>query len=206
VTTDTETRTEVRSETTYEYSDALGQIEITKRDHLGVSLDGAIFNIEIEFANGERGGDSAFEVYNGSRLFTWVHPADDHEPAKVTVTEVRSPDGYTGDSTPQTATVHPTYTRVTKTTTHTITITTTTTTTSVINIDTGEVLSTSSASADAETELDPPVVQEYVDFVEGDRETTMTFVNNPKPSSLTIYKYENGDNTISLPGARFRIR
>ena len=62
VTTETSTRTEVRSNTTYEYSDAIGQITIAKRDNEGKSLDGAIFNIQIEFANGERGGDSAFEV------------------------------------------------------------------------------------------------------------------------------------------------
>lgn len=206
VTTESSTRTEVRSNTEYTYSDAIGQITITKRDNEGVSLDGAIFNIQIEFANGERGGDSAFEVYNGSRLFTYTHPRDDHEPAKITVTEVRAPDGYTGDPTPQTAIVHPTYTRVTKVLTHTITITTTTTTTSVIDIDSGEVLSESSASADAETELDPPVVQEYTDFVEGDRETTMTFVNRPEVSSLTIYKYEKGSYSTPLTGARFRIR
>jgi len=206
VTTETTTRTEVRSSTTYEYSDAIGQVLIAKRDNEGVSLDGAIFNIHVQFANGETAGDSAFEVYNGSRLFTYTHPRDDHEPAVVTVTEVRSPDGYTGSSQPQTATIHPTYTRITKVLTHTITITTTTTTTSVIDIDSGEVLSTSTASADAETELDPPVVQEYTDFIEGDREISLTFVNHPNPCSLTIYKYEKGNYGKALEGARFRIR
>lgn len=68
--TTTSTRTEVRTDTTYEYSDAIGQITICKRDNEGKSLDGAIFNIEIEFANGQKGGDSAFEVYNGSRLLS----------------------------------------------------------------------------------------------------------------------------------------
>ena len=206
VTTETETDTEIRSSTTYECSDAIGQITIAKRDNAGVSLDGAIFNIHIQFANGETGGDSAFEVYNGSRLFTYTHPRDDHEPAVVTVTEVSAPDGYIGDSTPQTATVHPTYTRITKVLTHTITITTTTTTTSVIDIDSGEVLSESSASATAETELNPPIVQEYTDFVEGDRETTLTFINQPNPCSLTIYKYEKGSFSTALSGAKFRIR
>jgi uncharacterized surface anchored protein len=206
VTSESSTRTEVRSNTTYEYSDAIGQITVCKRDNNGVSLDGAIFNIKVEFANGEVGGDSAFEVYNGSRLFTYTHPRDDHEPARVTVTEVRAPDGYTGTTQPQTAIVHPTYTRVTKVSTHTITITTTTTTTSVIDIDSGEVLSESSADAEAETELNPPVVQEHADFIEGDRETTLTFINTPKSSSLTIYKYEKGSYGTALSGARFRIR
>ena len=200
--TTTSTRTEVRGNTTYEYSDAIGQITVAKRDNEGKSLDGAIFNIQIEFANGERGGDSAFEVYNGSRLFTYTHPRDDHDPAKITVTEVRAPDGYIGDPTPQTAIVHPTYTRVTKVTTTTITITTTSTTTT--NIETGEVLA--HVEIDSETELDPPMVQEYTDFIEGDRETTLTFVNTPKPCSLTIYKYEKGSYGIPLNGAKFRIR
>ena len=206
VTTEQSTRTEVRSSTTYEYSDAIGQITVAKRDDEARSLDGAIFRIDIEFANGQRGGTSAFEVYNGSRLFTWTHPRDDNRPARVTVTEVRAPDGYIADPTPKTAIVHPTYTRITKVLTHTITITTTTTTTSVIDIDSGEVLATSSASASAETELNPPTVQEYVDFVAGDRETTLTFVNTPAPCSLTIYKHEKGNYSVALQGARFRVR
>ncbi len=114
VVTETETETVLRSSTEYEYSDAIGQLVIAKRDNEGASLDGAIFDIHIQFANGDEGGDSHWEVYNGSRLFAYTHPRDDHEPAVVTVTEVRPPDGYTGDSTPQTAIVHPTYTRVTK--------------------------------------------------------------------------------------------
>jgi len=200
--TTTSTSSEIRTDTIYEYSDAIGQITIAKRDHEARSLDGAIFNIHIQFANGETGGDSAFEVYNGSRLFTYTHPRGDHEPATITVTEVRAPDGYIGDPTPQTAIVHPTYTRITKVTTTTITITTTTTTTT--NIETGEVLAEVTESA--ETSLDPPMVQEYTDFIEGDRETTLTFVNQPKPCSLTIYKYEKGSYGIPLNGAKFRIR
>jgi len=200
--TTTDTRTEIRTDATYEYSDAIGQVTICKRDNENKSLDGAIFNIEIEFANGQKGGDSAFEVYNGSHLFTYTHPRDDHEPAKIKVTEVRSPEGYTGTTTPQTAIVHPTYTRITKVTTTTITITTTTTTTT--NIETGQVLA--KVSSDAETELDPPMVQEYTDFIEGDRETTLTFINHPNPCSLTIYKYEKGNYSKALAGARFRIR
>ncbi|MDL2232060.1 hypothetical protein LJC63_00580 [Ruminococcaceae bacterium OttesenSCG-928-L11] len=200
--TDTSTETEVRITEEYTYSDAIGQITICKRDDKGVSLDGAIFNIKVEFANGEVGGDSAFEVYNGSRLFTYTHPADDHEPARITVTEVRAPDGYTGTNQPQTAIVHPTYTRVTKVTTATITITTTTTT--VVDIDTGEILAESEAKA--ETETSPPIVKEHTDFIEGDREMTLTYVNTPKSSSLTIYKYEKGSYSTPLAGARFRIR
>ena len=202
-TTETTTDTEVRITEEYDYSDAIGQITIAKRDDQGASLDGAIFNIHIQFANGETGGDSAFEVYNGQRLFTYTHPRDDHEPATITVTEVRPPDGYTmGTAQPQTAIVHPTYTRVTRVTTATITITTTTTT--VVDIDSGEVLA--EASATAETQTNPPVVKEHADFIEGDRETVLTFVNYPNPCSLTIYKYEKGSYNTPLSCARFRIR
>ncbi|MDL2232164.1 hypothetical protein LJC63_01105 [Ruminococcaceae bacterium OttesenSCG-928-L11] len=204
VTTEETTTTEVRSSTEYEYSDAIGQITITKRDDEGNSLDGAIFRIDIEFADGSRGGTGAFEVYNGSRLFTWTHPRDDCEPAKVTVTEIYCPPGYIMDSTPKTAIVHPTYTRITKVLTHTITITTTTTTTSVIDIDSGEVLAESSASASAETELNPPTVQEYTDFIEGDRETDLTFVNVQQSAELIIFKYRSGTN-VPLAGAKFEV-
>jgi len=206
VETVTETRTEVRSNTTFEYSDAIGQITVSKRDHQGNSLDGAIFSIEVEFANGERAGTSAFEVYNGSRLFTWTHPANDHRPARVTVTEVTPPYGFSHDPAPQTAWVHPTYTRITKVTTHTITITTTHVTSTVIDIDSGAVLSSSTASDSSQTELNPPVVQEYADFVAGDRNVTLTFANEPLSMSLTLYKYSKGDLTQALEGARFRIR
>ena len=198
--TTTSTRTEVRGSTDYEYSDAIGQITIAKRDDEGKSLDGAIFRIDIEFANGQRGGTGAFEVYNGSRLYTWTHPADDHEPAKVTVTEIYCPPDYVMDSTPKTAIVHPTYTRVTKVTTTTITITTTSTTTT--NIETGEVLA--QVEVDSETSLDPPMVQEYTDFIEGDRETTLTFVNMIKSAELIIFKYRTGVGT-PLQGAQFEV-
>ena len=204
VTTESSTRTEIRSTTEYEYADGIGQITIAKRDQDGKSLDGAIFNIVVEFANGDKGGDSAFEIYNGSRLFTYTHPIDDYSPARVTVTEVRPPDGYIADPTPKTAIVHPTYTRITKILTHTITITTTTTTSTTIDIESGEVLSESEASADSETELDPPTVQEYTDFIEGDRETTLTFVNNVKAAELVIFKYTTGKGT-PLRGAQFEV-
>ena len=63
----------------------------------------------------------------------------------------------------------------------------------------------SSSSSSAETESDPQV-EEFADFIEGDRETTMTFVNTAMPCSLTIYKYETGNKGVALEGASFRIR
>ena len=48
-----------------------------------------------------------------------------------------------------------------------------TTSSTVIDIETGEVVAESSSSSSAETNSDPQV-EEFTDFIEGDRETTMT--------------------------------
>ena len=52
----------------------------------------------------------------------------------------------------------------------------------------------------------PPQVEEFADFIEGDRETTMTFVNQAMPCSLTIYKHETGNKGIALEEETFRVR
>ena len=90
--------------------------------------------------------------------------------------------------------VAPTYTRVTPGGTWTGTIVTETTSSTVIE-----------SSSSAETES-APQVEEFTDFIEGDRETTMTFVNTAMPCSLTVYKYETGKKAVALQGASFRIR
>ena len=205
VNTETSTETEVRNRTSYEYSDAIGQITIRKHDQDGKSLDSALFDIDVAFTDGSHTTVQNWEVDNGARLFTWTHPKDNHDPATVTIREVKAPDGYEMDETPQTAVVAPTYTRVTKVETWTVTIVTETTSSTVIEIASGEVVAESSSSSSAETESDPQV-QEHTDFIEGDRETTVTFVNNELPCSLTIYKHEKGNKEIALEGARFRIR
>ncbi len=205
VTTDTQTETEVRNRKTYSYSDALGQITIRKHDQDEKSLDGALFDIDVAFSDGSHTTVNGWEVDNGARLFTWTHPANNHDPATVTVREVKAPNGYILDSRPQTAVVAPTYTRVTHVETWTVTIVTETTSSTTIDIESGEVVSESSSSSSAETESDPQV-EEFTDFVEGDRETTMTFVNQAMPCSLTIYKYETGNKGVALEGASFRIR
>jgi len=205
VTTDTQTETEVRNRKTYEYSDAIGQITIRKHDQDEKSLDGALFDIDVAFSDGSHTTVENWEVDNGARLFTWTHPKDNHDPATVTVTEVRAPHGYEMDPTPQTAVVAPTYTRVTHVETWTVTIVTETTSSTVIEIDSGDVVAESESSSSAETESDPQV-EEFADFIEGDRETTMTFVNTAMPCSLTIYKYETGKKAVALQGASFRIR
>ena len=205
VKTDTQTETEVRNRKTYEYSDAIGQITIRKHDENDKSLDGALFDIDVAFSDGTHTTVENWEVDNGARLFTWTHPKDNHDPATVTVTEVKAPAGYLLDSTPQTAVVAPTYTRVTHVETWTVTIVTETTSSTVIEIESGEVVAESESSSSAETESDPQV-EEFTDFIAGDRETTMTFTNTAMPCSLTIYKHETGNRDIALEGATFRIR
>lgn len=205
VETDTQTETEVRNRKNYEYSDAIGQITIRKHDQDEKSLDGALFDIDVAFSDGTHTTVENWEVDNGARLFTWTHPKDNHDPATVTVTEVRPPHGYEMDPTPQTAVVAPTYTRVTHVETWTVTIVTETTSSTVIEIASGEVVAESESSSSAETESDPQV-EEFTDFIEGDRETTMTFVNTAMPCSLTVYKYETGKKAVALQGASFRIR
>ena len=101
--------------------------------------------------------------------------------------------------------VAPTYTRVTHVETWTVTIVTETTSSTVIEIASGEVAAESESSSGAETESDPQA-EEFTDFIEGDRETTMTFVNTAMPCSLTVYKYETGKKAVALQGASFRIR
>ena len=200
VTTDTQTETEVRNKKTYSYSDALGQLTIRKHDQDEKSLDGALFDIDVAFSDGSHTKAEGWEVDNGARLFTWTHPKDNHDPATVTVKEVQAPRGYLMDPRPQTAVVAPTYTRVTHVETWTVTIVTETTSSTVIDIETGEVVAESSSSSSAETESDPQV-EEFTDFIEGDRETTMTFVNQAMPCSLTIYKHETGNKGVSWTAA-----
>ena len=114
VDTETSTETEVRNRTSYEYSDAIGQITVRKHDQDGKSLDSALFDIVVAFTDGSHTAVQNWEVDNGARLFTWTYPKDNHDPATVTIREVKAPDGYEMDETPQTAVVAPTYTRVTK--------------------------------------------------------------------------------------------
>ena len=115
-----ETRVEVETTTTIEnslrYSEAWGQITIRKENQNHESLDGAQFDIRLEFSNGEVRNINNWEVDNSARLLTWQHPAagssggGDISPVKVTVTEVRPPQHYSLDTIPQVAYIAPTYT------------------------------------------------------------------------------------------------
>ena len=116
--------TEVHQSKTYEYSDAIGQITIRKEDQDGRPLDGAQFKITVKFSDGSEQVTEGWEVDGGSRLFTWTHPENNHDPATVIVEETKAPKYYELDPTPKTETVSPTYTRVTHVETWTVTIVT----------------------------------------------------------------------------------
>lgn len=90
---------------------ARGQITIRKEDQDGNSLDGAKFDVKLEFSNGTVYDPYVqnWEVDNGARLLTWTHPEGDYGPVKVTVTEVEAPEHYDLDPTPHSATVNPSY-------------------------------------------------------------------------------------------------
>lgn len=89
-----------------------GQITIVKKDDEGKSLDGAIFNIDVTFSNGQKGGDSAFEVTDGTATFYYNHPKGNTDAATVRVTEVKAPPGYVLDTQTYTVTVRPTFTKI----------------------------------------------------------------------------------------------
>ena len=203
VETDTQTETEVRNRKSYEYSDAIGQITIRKHDQDGESLDDALFNIRVDFTDGSFIEVENWEVDNGARLFTWTHPEDNHDDATVTVREVKAPRYYTMDPTPQVAVVSPTFTRVTHVETWTVTIVTETTSATVIEIESGDVVAESESSASAETESEPQV-EEFTDFIEGDRETTLTFVNTRITGNIEVLKRDANTGT-PLAGASVHL-
>ena len=196
-TTETETETEVHQSKTYEYSDAIGQITIRKEDQDGNSLDGAEFKVTLEFSNGDTEVHEGVEIDNGAKVFTWTNPQDDHGPVKVTVEETKAPRYYELDPTPQTVTVHPTYTRVTHVETWTVTVTTTTVT--VVHEDGTIEENTSTATTTSD-----PQVEEFADFVEGDREVTVTFVNDRVTGDIIVIK-RDANTGAALAGASIHL-
>lgn len=196
-TTETETETEVHQSKTYEYSDAIGQITIRKEDQDGNSLDGAEFKVTLEFSNGDTEVHEGVEIDNGAKVFTWTNPQDDHGPVKVTVEETKAPRYYELDPTPQTITVHPTYTRVTHVETWTVTVTTTTVT--VVHEDGTIEENTSTATTTSD-----PQVEEFADFVEGDREVTVTFVNDRVTGDIIVIK-RDANTGAALAGASIHL-
>ena len=192
----TETETEVHQSKEYEYSDAIGQITIRKEDQDGRPLDGAQFKITVKFTDGSEQVTEGWEVDNGARLFTWTHPKDNHDPATVTIEETKAPRYYELDPTPQTVTVSPTYTRVTHIETWTVTVTTTT---AIIMGEDGPEEITSTATATSE-----PQVEEFSDFVAGDREVTVTFVNTRDTGDIIVTK-RDANTGAALAGATIHL-
>lgn len=196
-TTETETETEVHQSKEYEYSDAIGQVTIRKEDQDGNSLDGALVNIEVAFTDGTTQRTEGWEIDNGARLFTYNHPKDNHDPATITITEVKAPLHYELDPTPKTVTVSPTYTRVTHVTTWTITITTTT----VSSVDEDGNITKNTSTATSKSE---PQVEEYADFIAGDRDITVTFVNTRETGDIIVTK-RDANTGQPLEGATIHL-
>ena len=182
--------TEVHQSKTYEYSDAIGQITIRKEDQDGRPLDGAQFKITVKFSDGSEQVTEGWEVDGGSRLFTWTHPENNHDPATVIVEETKAPKYYELDPTPKTETVSPTYTRVTHVETWTVTI--------VTNVDEEGNISTERTESE-------PQVEEFSDFVEGDREVTVTFVNTRDSGDIIVTKRDANTGEV-LAGAVIHLK
>ena len=182
--------TEVHQSKTYEYSDAIGQITIRKEDQDGRPLDGAQFKITVKFSDGSEQVTEGWEVDGGSRLFTWTHPENNHDPATVIVEETKAPKYYELDPTPKTETVSPTYTRVTHVETWTVTI--------VTNVDEEGNISTERTESE-------PQVEEFSDCVEGDREVTVTFVNTRDSGDIIVTKRDANTGEV-LAGAVIHLK
>jgi len=184
------TNVNVRNEKELEYSRAYGQFTIRKHDQDGKSLDGALFNIEVRFTDDTILRENNWEVDNGARLFTYQHPENNHDPATITVWESQPPRYYTGDPTPQTVTVQPSYTRTIISMTWTETIWTYFYRYTVIEIDpSGEETEVDSwTESRDEFEVTPGNVENFPEYVPGDREITVTFVNRRITGDIIVTK------------------
>ena len=184
------TDVQVRNEKELEYSRAYGQFTIRKHDQDGKSLDGALFNIEVRFTDGTVLRENNWEVDNGARLFTYQHPENNHDTATITVWESQPPRYYTGDPTPQTVTVQPSYTRTIISMTWTETVWTYFYRYTVIEItsDGEETEVDSWTESRDEFEVTPGNVENFPEYVPGDREITVTFVNQRITGDIIVTK------------------
>ncbi len=161
-----------------EGSNAEGQITIVKKDEDGHSLDGAVFKIEIDFSNGDQGGIDRFQVVDGSNTYYYAHPKDNTDAATVTVTEIKAPEGYVLDSTPQKVVVSPTY---------------------AVGGGGDEEGGEGGGGAGGDEEGGGSA-----NVIIGDR-PVLTFVNKEMECELIIYKYQKGNSSIALEGAQFDV-
>ena len=157
---------------------AEGQITIVKKDENGHSLDGAVFKIEIDFSNGDQGGIDQFQVVDGSNTYYYAHPKDNTDAATVTVTEIKAPEGYVLDSTPQKVVVSPTY---------------------AVGGGGDEEGGEGGGGAGGDEEGGGSA-----NVIIGDR-PVLTFVNKEMECELIIYKYQKGNSSIALEGAQFDV-
>jgi len=105
------TETTFVREAALEITDARGQLLIRKQNQNHEPLDGALFDIRIDFSDGTHQLITGWEAYNGGRLLTWNHPVGNRDAARVTVTEVRAPQHYSIDvNNTRTVDVSPSYT------------------------------------------------------------------------------------------------
>ncbi|MDL2234076.1 hypothetical protein LJC63_10950, partial [Ruminococcaceae bacterium OttesenSCG-928-L11] len=201
-----ETDVQVRNEKDIEFSRAYGQVTIRKHDQDGKSLDGALFNIEVKFTDGTVLRENNWEVDNGARLFSYSHPENNHDAATITVTEVQPPRYYTGDPTPQTVTVQPSYVRTIISKTWTETVWTYFYRYTVIEIDqSGEETEVDSwTEMRDEFEVTPGNVENFPEHVPGDREITVTFVNHRITGTIIVTK-KDANTGLPLAGASVHL-
>lgn len=206
VETEVETKVDVRNEKEIEYSRAYGQLTVRKHDQDGNSLDGALFNIEVRFTDGTVLRENNWEVDNGARLFTYTHPENNHDPATATITEVQPPRYYTGDPTPKTVTIQPSYTRTIISTTWTETVWTYFYRYTVIEIslDGDETEVDSWTESRDEFEVTPGNVENFPEYVDGDREITTTFVNHRITGDVIVTK-KDANTGLPLAGASVHL-
>jgi len=201
------TETTFTREASIEITDARGQLLIRKQNQAHEPLDGALFNIRIDFSDGSFQQINGWEAYNGGRLLTWNHPVGNRDAATVTVTEVRAPQHYTIDvNNVRTATVSPSYTLWEHVQYWEETVTTFTYWWEVILIQNGEETTVDRVEYDhgQTVSRSPWNRNTTTDSVVGDLHQSVTFVNVRERGTLIVYKRCAVTGNL-LQGAEFRV-
>jgi len=201
------TETTFVREATIEITDARGQLMIRKQNQNHDPLDGALFNIRIDFSDGTHQQINGWEAYNGGRLLTWNHPVGNRDAATVTVTEVRAPQHYSIDSNnTRTVSVSPSYTLWEHVTYWEETVTTYTYWWEVILIQNGEESTVDRVEYDSGQTISRSAWNRNTttDSVVGDLHQSVTFVNERIRGQLIVYKRCAVTGQL-LQGAEFRV-
>jgi len=196
-------------EATTEVTDARGQLTIRKQNQNHEPLDGALFNIRIDFSDGTHQQIDGWETYNGGRLLTWNHPPGNIDPAIVTITEVRAPQHYSINADNQrVVTVSPSYTLWEHVQFWEETMTTTTAWWVVLRItedgDEVEVDRWQDGPVSHERNRSPWNRHSTADSVVGDLHQSVTFINQRISGQLIVYKRCAVTGQL-LQGAEFRV-